>query len=95
MASVRNLKKDIDFLVSEIVADCQLYMFLHAKDKKVEQAWTIIEGAIDLRNQLYDRANHPDGKDDKKLVKKHYQSIRKDLLESAHKLFQQVSDLSK
>lgn len=95
MASVRNLKKDIDYLATEIISDCQLYMFLHPKDKKVEDAWKIIEETIDLRNQLYERANHPNGKDDRKLVKQHYTAIRKDLLQNAHNLFERVSALSK
>ncbi|MDR1056324.1 MAG: hypothetical protein LBL90_11025 [Prevotellaceae bacterium] len=95
MASIHSLKKDIDYLISEIISDCQSYMFLHPKDKKVEDAWKIVENAIDLRNQLYERANHPDGKNDRKLVKQHYSSIRKDLMQNAHNLFEKVSALSK
>ena len=94
MASVRSLKKDIDYLVTEIVSDCQLFMYLHPKDKKIEDAWKIIEGAINMRNELFERANHPNGKNDRALVKQHYYSIRKDLLEKAHKLFEEVSALS-
>jgi len=93
MASVRNLKKDIAFLVREVILDTQLFIYMHPK-KNTETAYSIIEDAIDMFNALYARANHPDGKDNPKLIKAHYNSIRKDLKEQTHKLFIRISDLT-
>lgn len=71
MASIRRLKKDVDYLVSELVIDCFSYVNLHTKAKK-DQAFKIIEEAVALRNKVRDLANHPDGKENRGLVKKHY-----------------------
>jgi len=94
MASIRDLKKDITFLVSEIISDTQLYLHFNPA-KNTEVAYSIIEDAVDMFNQMYARANHPDGKDNPKLIKQHYKSIRKDLLEQSHKLFGRMGTLSK
>ena len=93
MASVKNLKKDIDFLMNEVVADCNLFVLAHP-GKKYEEAETIITDTVELWNQLYERVNNPDGKDNPKLVKKHYKSIETDLLSESHKLFERISALS-
>ncbi|MDR2424793.1 MAG: hypothetical protein LBD59_08730 [Prevotellaceae bacterium] len=93
MANVRNLKKDVDRWVSEIITDVQLFVYLQPS-KKVDEAYSIIEAAIAMRQQLYSRANRPDGKDEPKLVKQHYRSIKRDLLEQSHRLFERVSKLS-
>lgn len=93
MANLRNLKKEVDRWVSEIVTDVQLFVYLHPS-KKDDEAYSIIEAAIEMRNQLYSRANRPDGKDEPKLVKLHYRSIKTDLIEQSHRLFERVSQLS-
>lgn len=93
MASVRSLKKDIAFLVSEIISDTQLFLYMNPK-KNTEEAYSIIEDSVDMYNQLFARANHPDGKNDPKLIKQHYKSIRKDLLEQSHNFFERISKLN-
>lgn len=94
MANIRNLKKDIDYLVDELTLDCFLYLRFNA-NKHYEKIEEILNKAVDLRNSLFDRVNNPDGKHDAKLVKKHYQSIRKELLAGIHDLFEQISRLPK
>lgn len=93
MASVRKLKKDIDNQLFEIISDCFLYVGLHP-DKKSEEVLSIIEEAVNLRNDLIARTNNPDGKDDPKIVKKHYQLIVSDLKTGADQLCTRLSGLS-
>ena len=58
MASLRCIKKDINYLVNEVVSDC--YTALYFKDQsKREDIIAIMEEAVDFRNQMIDRANHP------------------------------------
>ena len=71
MASIKRLKKEVDYLVSELVVDCLSYLSLHSKADK-EKGFKIIEDTLAIRNHIRDLANHPDGKDDPKLVKAHY-----------------------
>jgi hypothetical protein len=93
MASVRELKKDIDFLVFEVISDCFVYSNLHP-DNKSEELTTLINDAVELRNDLIARVNNPDGKDNPKIVKAYYNSVSKDLMSGVDKLFERLSAIS-
>ena len=94
MASVRELKKDIDYLVYEVISDCFVFSGLHP-DNKSEEVSAIISDAVDLRNDLIARVNNPDGKDNPKIVKAYYKSVEKDLLTGVDKLFSRLSGMTK
>jgi hypothetical protein len=93
MSSIRDLKKDIDYLVYEVISDCFVFQGIHP-DNKADEVTAIINDAVDLRNDLIARVNNPDGKDNPKIVKAYYQSVRKDLMEGVDKLFSRLSALS-
>lgn len=93
MASRRDLKKDIDYLLFEVIADCFLYADSHP-DNKTEEITNLITEVVQFRNDLIARVNNPDGKDNPKIVKAFYQSISKDLLEGADKYFEKLSSIS-
>jgi hypothetical protein len=78
MASIRQLKKDIDNQLFEVIADCFLYIGVHP-EKKSDEVSAIIEDAVSLRNDLISRVNNPDGKDNPQLVKKYFQQVSNDL----------------
>jgi hypothetical protein len=89
MASIRHIKKDIDYLISEVISDCWTFMYLYP-EKKQEEALAIVNEVIDLRNSLIMRVNHPKGK-----AKEHYKSIFKDLLTGVDASFKKISELTK
>ncbi|MDY0099355.1 MAG: hypothetical protein RBR81_09145 [Bacteroidales bacterium] len=94
MASVRSLKKDIDFLVFEVISDCFTFGAVnpdHEPDKVAE----IISDAVILRNDLINRINHPTRDENKKIPGDYYKKIKNDLLSNIDGLFSQLSDLSK
>jgi hypothetical protein len=93
MASLRDLKKDIDYMVFEVLSDCFIFQGLHP-DNKSDEVSEIISDAVNLRNDLIARVNNPDGKDNPKIVKVYYQTVRKDLLSGVDKLFTRLSALS-
>jgi hypothetical protein len=93
MASVRELKKDIDYLVFEVISDCLLYTDVNP-DNNGEEVNLIITDAVGFRNDLIARVNNPDGKDNPKIVKAYYKSVEKDLLKGVDKLFDRLSVLS-
>ena len=93
MASVRELKKDIDYLIYEVISDCFVFSGLHP-DIKSDELSAIISDAVDFRNDLIARVNNPDGKDNPKIVKAYYKSIEKDLITGVDKLFDRLSALS-
>ena len=93
MASVRELKKDIDYLVFEVISDCFVYSNIHP-DNKSDKLSTLISDAVEFRNDLIARVNNPDGKDNPKIVKAYYKTVEKDLLTGVDKLFERLSALS-
>ena len=93
MASVRELKKDIDYLVFIVISDCLLYSDVNPAENDDAVA-TIIQDAVSFRNDLIARVNNPDGKDNTKIVKAYYKSVEKDLLTGVDKLFDRLSAVS-
>jgi len=93
MASVRELKKDIDYLIFEVISDCFVYSNLHPENKS-DELTVLISEAVEFRNDLIARVNNPDGKDNAKIVKTYYKTVSKDLLTGVDKLFEKLSTLS-
>ncbi|HNW57141.1 MAG TPA: hypothetical protein PLR88_04650 [Bacteroidales bacterium] len=93
MASVRELKKDIDYLVFEVISDGFAFSQVH-EENQPEELSAIITDAVNFRNDLIARVNNPDGKDNPKIVKAYYKTVEKDLLEGVDKLFTRLSALS-
>lgn len=90
MANLRIVKKDIDFLLTEVISDCGTFMYINPT-KKSEEAIQIINDAIELRNELYSKVNHPD----KNNIKVSYKSVSQDLLKGVDTLFIRISGLTK
>jgi hypothetical protein len=93
MSSKRDLKKDINYLVFEVISDCFAFAAIHP-DKKTDKVDAIINDAVNLRNDLIARVNNPDGKDNPRIIRTYYQSINKDLLAGVDSLFERLSALS-
>ena len=92
MASIRELKKDIDYLVFEVISDCFTYSSVHP-DNKSDELSAIITDAVNFRNDLISRVNNPDGKDNPKILKAYYKMVQKDLNVGVDKLFDRLSSL--
>jgi len=93
MASLRDLKKDIDYLIFEVISDCFAYSNLHPENK-TDELTALIADAVAFRNDLIARVNNPDGKDNPKIVKAYYKAVSKDLLVGVDKLFERLSGLT-
>ena len=90
MASVRELKKDIDLVMSLALSDC--FYVLEYNEKVNNEAIMKIAGEIiQSHRQLRIRANHVDGKDNPKLVKQFYKGLINDLLASADTALEKLS----
>ena len=71
MASIKELKKDIDFLASELISECYFRMMMIENADNSALAATVSK-ALNFRNEFINRANHPDGKENAKVVKAYY-----------------------
>lgn len=94
MASIKQLKKDVDNNVFEIISDCLLFTGLHP-DNKTDEVYSIIEDAVSLRNDLFNRINNPVSKDDPKANRKYFAAVEADLGEGVTKLCERLSSVSK
>ena len=89
MAKKRNVKKDIEYLTFEVVADCFAALELYP-DRKNQEIYDIISDAVKSGNDLMDRVNQKNI-GDKKAVKQHFRSIYTDLLKGADEQFIRLS----
>jgi hypothetical protein len=94
MANVRRLKKEIEFMSSQLIGDCVDFLDTF-EDKKEVSVLSIIEQAVLLNNTMLDRACHPDGKDNPKLVKQHYRQIKVDFIKGLDEAYGKLEELLK
>ena len=92
MASVRELKKDINFLASELLTEAYVKQLLIEDVDQNKIAEVMVE-AMTYRNDLIARTNHPDGKKNSKLVKAFYQKLRKDMMEQFMTISESINKL--
>ncbi len=90
MANLRVIKKDVIFLVNEVISDCWVFMYLK-NDKNTEEAKKIVTDAIELGDNLFEQINHYPKED----TKKHFKNVNIKLLEGIDDLFKRLSALSK
>lgn len=86
MAKIRDLKNEVNYLVYEIISDCNSVINIHP-DKK-NQAIKLVEEAVKLRNDLVEKINHP-----KQATPSYFKEIRKELLSGADKIFEKLRKL--
>ncbi len=86
MTNIRKLKKDINFLCTEFVADC--YVMLHVHPEKAAVIDAAADQVIDSRNDLIHLIHHPENKSkakfnkDKAALKQRNTLHRKNISES-------------
>lgn len=90
MASIRNLKKDIDLVMSLALSDCFYVLEYNAKiEEKV--IYEIAGEIVQKHRELRLRAIHPDGKDNPKLIKQFYKGLIHDMLVAVDSSLEKLS----
>lgn len=92
MTSRRRIKKEIDYVVSDLILDCVTYTNLYQKPND-EEALLIVQDTLLLRNKLRDQANHPEQKDNSETSKMYYDNIAKTLIEGVDAGYTQLGKL--
>jgi len=93
MANLRNLKKEIDYCLEEIVFDCD--MAICFQPSKETEIFALMQEAVELRNAFYTKANNPAEPHNRSLVRKHYAALRVEMAEAFNKLFERLSEINK
>ena len=91
MANLRFLKKEIDYRLEELVFDCD--MTLYFRPDKESEIFTIMQEGVELRNELYHKANNPTEPKNSSLVRKYYAAFRGEMIDAYGKLFEKLSAL--
>jgi hypothetical protein len=92
MASIRNLKKDISFVTSEIVIECFTYNYLFP-DKNHEELAKIISDSLEMQKDLLHQINAV--KKDKEIsAKKQFKEIRKQFKQKIEDIVKRLNALS-
>lgn len=92
MASRQRLKKEIDYIVSDLVIDCFTFMTMQQDPNKPE-VLQIVQDTLNLRNELRNQANHPENKDASQSTKNYYDNIAKVLVDSIEASYQKLGKL--
>ncbi len=79
MTSRRRLKKEIDYVVSDLILDCFTYSSMYQKPNDA-QTQEIIQQTLSLRNELRDLANHPEKKNKAETRKHFYDNVADTLI---------------
>ncbi len=89
MASLRILKKEIDYCLEEVVFDCD--MAICFQPKKGEEIFSLMQEAVEIRNALYTKANNPVEPKNRSLVRKHYAALRAEMMDAFGAIFEKLS----
>ncbi len=90
MASIRNIKKFVVYQTKELLDDCTLTLWFNPSIEQ-EKIVDIMNRAIDLQDELFEMINNPTEKNNRKLLKKHYQQVKIKLCVELDELFEELS----
>lgn len=87
MASIKNLKRDLNYIFSDVIEECYLWQLENDDDK--DKAEVIIDKAIKSFDNLIEKVNNkPTGN-----AKKHFQDIVSELEKSVTALRNEIDAL--
>ncbi len=88
MSSVKNLKKDINYVLSDVIEECYVWQLANS-DKKMDKSEKIIDEAIAVFDALIEKVNTKKVAD----KKKHFTAINKELEKKANSLLEKIGKL--
>lgn len=86
MASIRDLKSDVKYLVSEIVSDCSNVIVLHPEKK--DDVLGLIEKALDILDSSLNKINDGRGKD-----KAYFNGVKDEAIVAADAIYNQLREI--
>ena len=91
MASIRNLKKDVDLLMSMVLNDC-FYIIEYNPKVDSREVMKIAGDVIAKHREFRIRINHPEGREDPKQVRQYYNDLSREMVETANEAFEKLSE---
>jgi len=86
--NLRDFKKDVEYFVGEFVDDCALFLTVNP-EKSTDEVTAIIEEAVDLYNDLKDKANvKVEGK-----KSAYFSGLRQEMMDQVDALYEKLSKI--
>jgi hypothetical protein len=79
MASIRKLKKEVNYLAYELLTEVFAYKHFHPEMKEQEFD-KVIKEIVKSRNDIITRINHPKESKDPENLNNHFQKVKGDML---------------
>jgi hypothetical protein len=92
MTSKRRIKKEIDYLVSDMIYDCFTFTGLYPQSDN-DEVMKLVQKTLTLRNELRNKANHPEQKEDSVTVKAHYDNLADTLVKSLDESYEKLGEM--
>jgi len=92
MASIKNLKKDINFLIDEVIGTCLIHQF--TRQGNSEELDAIIFEMVEFRESLISRINNPDLNGSAEGLKNFYKLLLDELLEKVNNTFDRLNKIA-
>ncbi len=93
MASKKDLKQTINEAAGELFSEC-LFCRLYLPGTDPQKVDEILVKILDMQNDFLGRANCPDGKTNKKLVKTHYKKLKENLIKKINEIGDDIASLN-
>lgn len=94
MASKKELKQSINEAAGELFSEC-LFCRLYIPNVDPRKADIILTKVLEMQNDFISRANRPDGKANKKLVKAYYKKLKENLIKKINEIGDDIEALNK
>ena len=92
MANLRDLKKEIDYRLEELVFDCDMAIYIQPSREK--EVFELMQKGVELRNSLFAKVSNPTEPHNRSLVRKYYAALRAEMDAEFDKLFEALSALN-
>ena len=89
MASIKNLKKNINKLSGELFTEC-VFCRMYIPNINSEKIDGIIVDILQNQSSFLKRSKHTDGKSDQTLTKKHYKNLKADINKYIEKVVKDI-----
>jgi len=91
MAKIKELKKDIDYIINSIISDCFACVQLNS-DKNSDKVYEIINSATEKKTELISKI-YKAPFDNKSENRKYFKALQSELIEFADTCFENLSKL--
>ncbi len=92
MASIKNLKKDLNYLIDEVIGTCMIHQY--TKQQKKEELEAIINEMIEFRDKMILRINNPDVNENGQSLRNYYRALFDELLDKVNGAFDKLNEIT-